>query len=291
MMARVEVLLAAGAELGEGPLWVEERKEVAWVDIMRGRVHSTDLASGSDTCIEIGEPVGAVARTASGELVAATPSGLRLISTGQNHPLVARLPMDRSDLRMNDGKAGPDGRFVGGTMTLGTAEPNAGALWSFEGPQARRLLGGVTISNGLCWSVDGGTLFYIDTPTQRVDAFDYDLASGTISHRRQIIEIDPSVGSPDGMCCDSEGGLWIALWSGSRVCRYLGGRLDHVIEMPTPYVTSIAFCGERLDRLVITTASQPFGRSPAPGAGDLYCTVPGVAGQQPAKYEMARSHE
>jgi sugar lactone lactonase YvrE len=290
-MCKVDVLVAAGAELAEGPLWLDETGEVAWVDILRGHVHWTALESGDDTFVEVGEPVSALAMTTGGELVGATPHGLRLIAPAAGHPLVAALPGDRNDLRMNDGKVDPRGRFVGGTVTMGEPQTHAGALWSFDGPGARRLLDGVTISNGLCWSADGSTLFYIDTPTQRVDAFDYDAATGDISNRRPVIEIDPAEGSPDGMCGDSDGGLWIALWGGGRVSRYVDGRIDEVIEVPTPYVTSVAFCGTELDRLVITSAAQPYGTSCPPGAGHVYRTVPGVSGRASARYQLVRSGE
>jgi sugar lactone lactonase YvrE len=270
-------LSAVGAELGEGPIWHTERREVIWVDILRGEVHACGL-DGVDRTEQVHEdPVGAVALTAGGEVLAATPRGLRRA----DGTVVAEIPRESVDLRMNDGKPGPDGRFVGGTMTIGEARQAAGSLWSVEGAtDVTRLVADVTIPNGLAWSADGREFYWIDTPTGRVDAFDYDVATGAIANRRPLFEIDESVGAPDGMCIDSEGGLWIALWGGNAVRRYVNGVCEEIIELPTPFVTCPTFVGEKLDQLVITTASIEFDRRP-PGAGDLYIADAGVVGSPP----------
>jgi sugar lactone lactonase YvrE len=211
-------------------------------------------------------------------LVAACASGLRRVRADGTHEALVALPRRAPDLRMNDGKADPVGRFVGGTMTLEEPRPGAGSLWSFAAGGATELRDGLTIPNGLAWSADGTTLFHIDTPTRRIDAFDYDVASGAIARQRTIVEIPEGAGDPDGMCIDADGALWVALWGGSTVHRYVDGALDTVVEVPTPYVTCPAFMGADLDELVITTASEPFGRDVPAGAGDLYAVVPGVRG-------------
>lgn len=276
-----ELFLAAGAELGEGPLALDDGA-VAWVDILRGIVHRTSAAGDDDVLATMGEPVGALALTADGSLVGATRSGLRRVCAGEGpHELLVALPPGDPDLRMNDGKVDPAGRFVGGTMTLGEPRPAAGTLWSFSGDGVTPLVPGVTISNGLAWSGDGATLFFIDTPTRGVDAFDYDVATGRVSERRRVISIAEGAGDPDGMCIDVEGGLWVALFGGAAVHRYVDGRLDAVVELPTPHVTCPAFTGPALDRLLITTASEPFGDEAPPGAGDLYVVEPGITATAP----------
>src|SRR5262249_10956747 len=128
---------------------------------------------------------------------------------------------------------------------------------------------------------DGATLYFIDSPTRRVDAFSYDLATGGVANQRSVFEIADADVEPDGMCIDAEGGLWVALWGGGAVHRYIGGRLAATIELPTPYVTCPTFAGPELDELVITTASKPFadkGGEIPDGAGDLYTARPGVRG-------------
>jgi sugar lactone lactonase YvrE len=270
-------LSAIGAELGEGPTWHAEHQEIVWVDILRGEVHACDLRGVDRVIRQHPEPVGAVALTASGDVLAATPRGL----CRADGEVVAPIPVEADDLRMNDGKPDPLGRFVGGTMTTGDARVGAGTLWSLgAGPAAAPLVDGVTIPNGLAWNVDGTRLYWIDTPTGRIDVFDYDLATGAVRNRRPHIEIDASLGAPDGMCIDAEGGLWVALWGGGAVRRYVDGECEEIVELPTPYVTCPAFVGDRFDRLAITTASIEFDHPPE-GAGDLYLAEVGVVGNRP----------
>lgn len=274
---RARPLAAVAAELGEGPLWHPERGEVFWVDILRGEVHACDL-SGNDEVVQVhAEPVGAVALTADGDVLAATPRGL----CRSDGIVVAPIPAGDSRLRMNDGKPDPVGRYVGGTMTVGDATAGAGSLWGLDGGvPPRRLLDHVTIPNGLAWSADGTTLYWIDTPTGSIDAFDYDLSTGRIDGRRTVVHIDEALGSPDGMTIDRDGALWVALWGGGAVHRYVDGALDVVIDVPTPFVTCPSFVGPDLDVLVITTASIEFAVPPA-GAGDLYIADVGVSGRAP----------
>jgi sugar lactone lactonase YvrE len=272
-----ELLFTAGAELGEGPIALADGS-LAWVDILRGEVHCLSTSGDAKVLERMAEPVGSIAETDDGSIVAACGSGLYALDGGDPRLLVA-VPRRAPDLRMNDGKADPAGRFLGGTMTLGTPRPGAGSLWSFGPSGPIELITGVTISNGLAWSADGTTLFYIDTPTHRVDAFDYDVESGRVSGRRTAITLDPDAGDPDGMCIDVDGGLWIAMWGAGTVRRYVDGVLDAIVSVPTPYVTCPVFAGRDLDDLVITTASQPFeGHAPS-GAGDIFTARPGVAGR------------
>ena len=111
--------------------------------------------------------------------------------------------------RFNDGKCDPRGRFLAGTMEMDENAPN-GSLYSFDGDSVTKLLGDVTISNGLAWSPDYKTLYYIDTPSHEVKAFDYDLENGTIGNMRVVIKISDALGHPDGMTSDTQGNLWIA---------------------------------------------------------------------------------
>ena len=274
---QAERLLAVGAELAEGPVWDKQAQEVVWVDVLAGRVNRLSLNGQVGPSAQLPSSVGAVAFATNNAWFGATPDGLRRL---EDHFLAVGLPQQGSDLRMNDGKVDPQGRFVGGTMTIGRPRKGAGSLWSFDGAGVRMLVDNVTISNGLAWSADGRTMFYVDTPTQRIDAFDYNPLSGAVANRRPWAHIPSEVGAPDDMCIDVEGGLWIALWGGSAVVRLLDGAVTERIEVPTPQVTCPAFVGPKLDQLIITTAA--IGLDPCPeGAGDLYICTPGVAGTLP----------
>ncbi len=165
--------------------------------------------------------------------------------------------------RFNDGKCDAAGRLLAGTMsTIGEAK--AGSLYRFDPDGSVSLLEvGVSTSNGLAWSLDNRVLYYIDSNTQSVVAYDYDLEIGTISGKRTVIEIPREAGTPDGMSIDAEGMLWIAHWGGFRVARFnphTGKQLQE-IRLPAPLVTSCAFGGPALDELYITTAKVGLSES------------------------------
>ena len=281
MRLRAELVLEAGAELAEGPVWDDRTGQLLWVDIPAGRVHRTRPDGTGDTAIEVEEDVGAVALGDDGSLLAATRSGIRRVDPDSGHPLLAALPVrsGASSVRMNDGKCDPRGRFVAGTKG-DHDEPGAGSLWSWDGQRLREVLPDVTISNGLAWSADGETLFYVDTSTRRIDAFDYDVDGGELASRRPAVHVPEGRGAPDGLTIDRDGGLWVALWGGRAVHRYVDGRLDAVIDVPHRFATSCTFGGPELDVLYITTAADPDeGRR-----GAILAVRLGIAGYAPARF-------
>jgi len=180
--------------------------------------------------------------------------------------------------RMNEGGCDPAGRFYCGSMAY-DARPGAGELYRLDGDLvARRVLADVTISNGIAWSPDGTLAYYVDTPTQRIDVFDYDPDSAALTGRRPFVRIDPSVGAPDGLTLDAEGGVWVALWGGGEVRRYSSdGRLDLRIPLPAGQVTACAFGGPELRDLYVTTSRLGLS-DPEPAAGALFRATPGMAG-------------
>lgn len=275
-MMRAERLFASGAELGEGPVWRVESGEVVWVDVLRGEIHATNLEGNSRLVRRHAMPVGAIALTVNGEILASTPVGLVDETGAVRSPLAQTAP----DVRANDGKPDPGGRFISGTMTVGEARVGAGALWSMAGNSTLALVQSATIANGIAWSKDCSTMFWIDTPTGRIDAFDYDVETGHVAGRRPYMVLDGSWGLPDGMCIDDGGRLWVAFWGGSAVRCLDGSDCVEVVELPTPLVTCPTFAGPNLDQLVITTASVD-GSAGSPGAGDLYIVSPGCAGPAP----------
>ncbi len=142
---------------------------------------------------------------------------------------------------------------------------------------------GVSVSNGIVWSLDRRTMYYIDTPTGRVDRFDYDLETGEIGNRSAAVRIPPEMGRPDGMTIDSEGMLWVCLWQGGKVSRWdpVEGRLLQTVDLPASNVTSCAFGGANLDQLYITTArigldAEHLAKQPL--AGGLFQADVGVTG-------------
>lgn len=273
---RAERLARFGAELGEGPVWRSESNEIIWVDILRGEILATNLDGSTRLIRRHAMPVGAVGLTESGDILASTPIGL----VDEFGTVIAALPVTASDVRANDGKADPAGRFLSGTITVDEARADAGALWCLDADGPRMLVEEATIANGLAWSEDGSTLYWIDSATAQVDAFDYDLDTGTVSSRRAHIVPDSTWGSPDGMCIDRDGRLWVAFWGGGAVRCFEDSTCVELVEVPTPLVTCPTFVGPEFDILAITTASLALP-SDLQGAGDLYAVKPGCRGAAP----------
>lgn len=270
-----EIVLDAQAALGEGPVWDEQRQQLLWLDILPGAVHRLDPATGSDDVFHVGKPVGAAGLRRGGGLVLAVEDGFALLGEDwQRLGQVAVIEHPGPRARFNDGNCDPAGRFLAGTMAYDQT-PGAAFLYRLDPDlSVTRLLDGVTISNGLAWTADGATLYYIDSPAQAVDAFDYDAEAGQLSNRRRLIDIPASAGLPDGMTVDADGCLWVALYGGSAVRRYTpGGRLDLTLSFPVTNVTCPVFGGSTFDVLYVTTARDGLdGRQLAaqPHAGAVF---------------------
>lgn len=284
MDAAVEVVVEAKAELGEGPVWDADRGVLWWLDILGCAVHHFDPRSGDDVATPTERPVGALALRRAGGLVLATPRGLETFDpdTAQTELLVAGG--DEQVTRMNDGKCDSRGRMWAGTMAYDAAE-GAGTLYCFGvDHQVRPVVTDVTISNGLAWSADDTVMYYIDSTTGRVDAFEFDVEGGELGARRPVAEIPEDAGLPDGMTIDAEGCLWVALYGGGGVRRYTpDGTLDGFVPVPARNVTSCTFGGPDLDVLYITTArgSEDDG---FPAAGSVFACRPGVRGRPTQPY-------
>jgi sugar lactone lactonase YvrE len=285
-VAAVETVVAAGAELGEGPVWDARSGRIAWVDILGRRVHLTDPLTGATESIETPLHVGAIAARAKGGFVAALQDGFWVIGDGQPRRITT-IPEARSGLRFNDGKCDPAGRFWAGTMAYDEAT-GAAALYRLDADgRSTRVIDGVTISNGLDWSIDGTTMYYVDSPLHRIDAFDYEPSTGEISNRRTAIQVAAEAGTPDGLTLDADGGIWVALWGGSAVHRYLDGRLERVIKLPVSRPTSCAFGGADLDELYVTSAWEGLSdaeRRIQPLAGSLFRIRTGIRGLPARSY-------
>lgn len=285
----VEVVLEAKATIGEGPVWDDVSGELVWVDIPVRSVHRLDPSSGRDAAIDVGSPVGAAAPREGGGLVLALEAGFAVTpGAGSQVELVAPVGADDPTIRFNDGAVDPDGRFWAGTMAYDET-PGAGALYRLDAAhRAARVLDGVTISNGIGWSPEGTTMFYIDSPTHGVDAFAYDRESGAIRDRRRVADVPDVIGMPDGLVVDVEGGLWVALHGGSAVHRYRpGGTLDTIVDLPTSNVTSCCFGGPTLEDLFVTSARDGLDDqqlASEPLAGAVFTCRPGVAGLRSAAY-------
>jgi sugar lactone lactonase YvrE len=241
-------------------------------------------ADGGTQRHELGGVAAAIrARRGSGYVLATEN---RFVLLGPDLIQQQQLPPVFTDpqIRMNDGGCDPQGRFYCGTMAYDET-PGAGTLYRLDPDGSVSVtLRGVTISNGLQWNRAGDTVYYADTPTGRVDSFDFDAPSGAFTDRRTFTEISDG-GHPDGMAIDEEDGIWVALWGGSAVHRYdSAGQLDLVVELPVSNVTACAFGGPELRTLFITTSRQGLDPDDQPEAGAVFRYDAGVRGASQHAY-------
>jgi sugar lactone lactonase YvrE len=268
-----ELFVDAKNTLGESPAWDAKTNTLYWVDILEKRLHSYD---GKGYVIPLNDYVGCVAPCKDGKLILAMRFGFWTLDlTAAKLTEIAVPRGEPSTNRFNDGKCDPAGRMLAGTMDMAEREAN-GSLYSLASDkQIVKLLSGTRISNGLAWSPDYKTLYYIDTPTREVKAFDYDLQTGQISNMRVAFYVPEELGWPDGMTSDTEGNLWIAMWGGAQVTRWNPNqaKLLEQVKVPAQNVTSCVFGGKDMTELYITsarTAMDEGGLARFPKSGGLF---------------------
>lgn len=246
-----ELLFDAKATLGEGPVWDARTQTLYWVDILSKRIYAN-----RNVLVELEDVVGCVVPRKSGGLILTTRFGFASLDLDSLQlTLLASLQEEPVTNRFNDGKCDPCGRFLAGTMDMGEIDSN-GCLYSFDGKSIRALCDHVTVSNGMTWSPDHQTFYYIDTPTREVRAFDYDFETGSIANSRPAVFIPESLGWPDGMTSDRQGNLWIAMWGGAQVTKWnpRTAQLLDQIPVPAKNVSSCTFGGPDLSELYVTSA-------------------------------------
>ena len=269
--------------LAEGPYWDPVRERLLWVDIQRGLVFRGRL--DDDGLIEIEErvefptTVGSVAVAESGEWIVAAAEEIIVRSPAGSLEFGPRVLPAGSGRRLNDGKPDPAGRFVVGSLSLGGPSRQVLARVEADG-SVTTIDDDLTLSNGLAWSADGGTLYSVDTGTQRIFTRSYDPTTGETGPRSVLVEF--AHGHPDGICLDAEEHLWVAVWGLGAVHRYApDGELVSVTKVPAPHTSSVAFAGPDLATLVVTTATQDLDATQlarSPGSGRIFTIVPGVCG-------------
>lgn len=283
-MAEVRVALDAKAMLGEGPVWCPSEAALYWVDSLAPAVKRFDPATGATKTWPVPDLIGSLALRESGGLVVALRRGFYTLDlkTGATTPV--HLPAEPEDTRFNDGKCDRAGRFWAGTMHFqGMPREPKGALYRMDIDQrVTRMERGIRTANGLGWSPDDRLMYYTDTRTNRIDVYDFDIATGEIANRRAFVHVPLDSGFPDGLTVDSQGYVWSAKWDGARVVRYApDGRIDRVVAMPVPRPTSVCFGGPDFSTLYVTSARDGLDAAElakAPLSGAVFAFEPGVKG-------------
>lgn len=286
----VQLVLDAKAVLGEGAIWHPTENKLYWVDIEGKSLHIYDPVSGNDKTMPVGKRIGTVVPVQTGGALVALQNGIHKIDTKTGKLSFMVNPLPDTSMRFNDGKCDPAGRFWVGTLALDSRRRGASLYRVDTDGSVHTMLDSVSISNGIVWSPDKKTMYYNDTPTLTVQAFDYDHNTGSITNRRVAIRIPRGSGAPDGMTIDAEGKLWIALWGGNCVARFdpITGTLLQKITVPAPNVSSCAFGGKDLETLYITTARawvSPEKLKEFPLSGGLFAVKPGVKGVKAEVYK------
>jgi sugar lactone lactonase YvrE len=292
---KATLAIAAHDKLGEGPVWDQAGERLLWADHVGEVIHEARCGAKGEWKESrrwtLHRHLAATIPRKQGGLVVVSASEVVMMDdSGATTPFVS-FDFDPRAVRFNDAKCDPQGRLWAGTLGLDFTP--CGALYRIDPDGTiETVLEGVTLSNGLDWSPDGSTFYYVDTLSMGIDAFDFDSAKGSIHNRRTIVKLEPGAGGANGITVDGDGGIWLALTGGGEVRRYLpDGTLTTRIQISVPGATSCAFGGRDLDQLLITSRS---GRMPdvaaklgvrpdmmegmGPEAGGLFVCRPGQTG-------------
>ncbi|APZ99525.1 gluconolactonase [Sphingopyxis sp. QXT-31] len=281
----VELLLDAGALLGESPRWHAREGRLYWVDIDAQQIHRLDPADGTHESMQLDEPVGCVAPRAGGGLVAALGDGCALIDEwgAVPRPFGPAALADLPHQRFNDGCVDGAGRLWVGSLTSDKPKRDATLYRLDPDGSLSEVFGGLMTSNGAAFSPDGRTFYHADTPTHRIHAYDVDPATGDLGAKRLFHEFPEGHGRPDGAAVDVEGCYWSALWDGWRVVRLSpAGELLQTVELPVQRPTMLAFGGADMRTAFVTSAGknltdeQRRAQSHAGGVFTFRVDVPGL---------------
>ena len=275
-------LLEIRAGLGESPIWDAREKALWWIDGRKPSINRFDPATGLNRAVTPPEPVHAIALTRSHRLLCALEASLVFMDceTGAVQRLAA--PIEGVADNLNDGACDRAGRFWVGSKARDWVTP-VGALfrWDPDG-SLHRLDEGFKLSNGMGWSPDNRTMYFIDSAPGEIYAYDFDLATGNPRNRRTLVRVAEEHGLPDGMTVDAEGFLWVAQWSGGCIVRYdPDGKPERVIPMPVRRPTSVTFGGPDLTMLFVTSGTMRMSEAELvaePLAGSLFALDTGIRG-------------
>ena len=268
--------LPAKCFLGESPHWSVKRQSFFWVDIENGKLFEHHVSTGETRVKSFPHRLTLVLEGKENQLILALDRKIASYDLDtENLVWLTEVEADLPLNRFNDGKCDAKGRLWIGTLSTKFTE-GSGSLYKVgKDLKPEKQLNQLTISNGMAWTEDNQTFYFIDTPTRQIKAFQFELESGKIKFDRIAIEIPEKLGFPDGMCIDQEGMLWVAHYGGAGVYRWnpTSGELIEKIELPVPHITSCAFGGENIDTLLITTAQENMSETQLkefPLSGDVF---------------------
>nr|XP_055068868.1 regucalcin isoform X1 [Misgurnus anguillicaudatus] len=293
---KVQCVIKEKNEIGESPVWEEKDSSLVYVDITGQKVSRWSSLTGQIESIATENLVGSVVPRKAGGYVIAEGTRFAFVDwVKRSFSTVAHLDKEKPNTRFNDGKVDPAGRFFAGTMGLelrpAVVERKQGSLYSLHPDHSVvHHFDQVDISNGLDWSLDHRVFYYIDSLAYKVEAFDYNIQTGSLSNRRVVYKVEQDDGIPDGMCIDAEGKLWVACYNGGRVLRIdpqTGTQLQ-TVKLPVQKTTSCCFGGKDYSDLYVTSAYKGMDENALPKEPEAGCifkvTGLGVKGIPPYSY-------
>ncbi len=283
MKIEVEIIADEACHCGEGPIWHEDEQRLYWQDSTTGRLFRYDHATQSHEQILKTDYIGATTIQADGSLlVFGQGCAVWQFHNDQLTTLCEPIP---GESRFNDIATDPAGRVFAGSMPINDPDnpgkhKRLGRLHLFDTDLTCRVVEeNIGCANGIGFSLDSKTMYYVDSLAHAIHAYDYDIHTGNISARRTFADIDKPL-LPDGLTVDAEGCVWLALWEGGCVRQYFpDGELMQTIAIPTPLTTSLMFGGPQLDELYITSAGGNKKDTHGQSAGSLFRIRPGVKGR------------
>lgn len=284
-----DVLYKADLILGEGARWHAEWQKFLFIDIKGKLIGTCNPTNGKVLTQKVSAMPGMLAPAENDKLLVALQGKIVLLDLATGKAVNLAKFREDAENRSNDGACDALGRLWVGTMNV-NARLGAGNLYCYNGKLTKKIEG-TSVSNGICWSPDNRTLYYIDSFSYHIKAFDYDLATGNISNERIVVEISEPNTVADGMCIDSEGMLWVAIWGGACVNRYNPhtGACIGKIKINAPNVTSCAFGGKLMNQMLITTAKDGLSAEELkkyPHSGSLFMVKLKVKGLPTASYKQ-----
>lgn len=269
--------------LGESPVWDDRQQQLLRVDITAGRVITLTPSNKSTSSFDAGGEVSSVIPRENGGMLLAIGHEIVALRPDGERDMLAIVEDDKPDNRFNDCRCDPAGRLWAGTMNKQRSPGTAGLYRMERGGPMQQIIAGTTLSNGIGWSPAGDRMYFIDSTEQRIDVFDFDSSSSSISERRCFAPILADDGLPDGLTVDAEGGVWLCLFGGGQVRRYdEAGALSAVVSLPVTNPTCPTFGGPDLRTMYVTTAQHRLTATQLarePLAGALLSFDPGVSGR------------
>lgn len=273
--------------LGEGPYWHSELQCFFWVDIEKGKLFQHHVESGQTKTYSFPHRLAVVLESEDGSLILGLDRKLAKFNLEtEKLTWICEVEPEYPLHRFNDGKVDSKGRIWIGTLSTKFTQGSGSLYRVGKDLKPEKQLDQLTISNGMAWTDDNQTFYFIDTPTRHIKAYKFNIDTGEIAFDRVAVEIPEELGFPDGMCIDTEGMLWVAHYGGSGVFRWnpFTGEVLDKIELPVPHVTSCCFGGENLDTLLITTAQENLSDEQLkkfPMSGDVFLVKTGARGNLP----------